>query len=106
MQKEVVDGKINMVMLHWQQNPEGGIEDSVAHVKEMLELKKKELLQLVFSDRFEQEMSKSCKQTHFYCMKVFEMFFNSANLFDSETALMQDKQIHLPSHYSSKTLQP
>ncbi|KAG6384152.1 hypothetical protein SASPL_156055 [Salvia splendens] len=97
-QKEVVDGKMNMVMLHWQQNPESGIEESVAHVREMLELKKKELVQLVFSDRFEQEMSKSCKQTHLYCMKVFEMFFNSANLFDSETALMQDinKSIYLP----------
>ncbi|XP_047964745.1 (E,E)-geranyllinalool synthase-like [Salvia hispanica] len=98
-QKEVVDGKMNLVMLHWQQNPDSGIEESVAHVKEMLELKKKELLQLVFSDRFDEEMmSKSCKQTHLYCMKVFEMFFNSANLFDSETALMQDinKSIYLP----------
>ncbi|KAL1560201.1 geranyllinalool synthase [Salvia divinorum] len=97
-QKEVVDGKMNLVMLHWQQNQESGIEDSVAHVREMLELKKKELVQLVFSDRFDQEMSKSCKHTHLYCMKVFEMFFNSANLFDSETALVQDinKSIYLP----------
>ncbi|XP_057764549.1 S-linalool synthase [Salvia miltiorrhiza] len=98
-QKEVVDGKMNMVVLHWHENPKGSIEDSVAHVREILELKRKEFLQHVFSD--EEMMSKSCKQTHLACMKAFQMFFNSANHFDSETALIQDinKSIYLPIHH-------
>nr|QEV81852.1 terpene synthase 13 [Prunella vulgaris] len=100
-QKEVEDGKMNMVVLHSLGNPNGSMEESVEYVKEMLQLKRKEFIKHVFCklDEDEQaEMPKSCKQTHLYCMKVFEMFFNSANLFDSDTALVEDiqKSLYLP----------
>lgn len=86
---------MNMVMLHSHENPGASIQESEAYVKAILELKRKEFLQHVFTG---EEMPTSCKQTHLYCMKVFEMFYNSANLFDSETALVEDvkKSIYLP----------
>lgn len=84
-----------MVLLHWLQHPNGSIEESVAQVKQMLEVKRKEFMLHVMEG---EEMPESCKQIHLQCMKVFEMFFNSGNLFDSETALLDDinKSIYLP----------
>ncbi|KAH6829065.1 hypothetical protein C2S53_013213 [Perilla frutescens var. hirtella] len=100
-QKEVEDGKMNLVMLQG-----GSIEDSVAHVKQIQQVKRKEFLQLVFTDSFdeEEEMPDACKKIHLYSMKVFEMFFNSANLFDSETALLEDinRSLYLPIHRKPK----
>lgn len=99
LQKEVEDGKMNLVVLHSHENPGTTIEESVAYVEDILEQKRKEFLKHVFTDG---GMPSSCKQTHLYCMKVFEMFYNSANLFDSETALVEDvkKSIYLPIHRS------
>lgn len=87
-----------MVLLHWLQHPNGSIEESVAQVKQMLEVKRKEFMQHVMGEILGEEMPESCKQIHLQCMKVFEMFFNSGNLFDSETALLDDinKSIYLP----------
>ncbi|KAI3456292.1 hypothetical protein Pfo_012955 [Paulownia fortunei] len=97
-QKEQVDGKVNLVLLHLNENPNVSIEDSIAYVKQILEVKRKEFLEHVFMDGFDGDMPKSCKHIHLSCMKVFQMFFNSANLFDSETALLDDikKAIYLP----------
>lgn len=88
---------MNLVVLHSHENPGATIEESVAYVEDILELKRKEFLKHIFMDG---GMPRSCKQTHLYCMKVFEMFYNSANLFDSETALVEDvkKSIYLPIH--------
>ncbi|KAL8460390.1 hypothetical protein ACS0TY_032067 [Phlomoides rotata] len=91
-QKEEADGKMNLVLLHLHQHPNLSIEDSVTYVKQMLETKRKEFMEQVLMDidSDHEDMARSCKKIHLYCMKVFQMFFNSANLFDSETALLED----------------
>ncbi|KAG8385580.1 hypothetical protein BUALT_Bualt03G0060000 [Buddleja alternifolia] len=103
-QKEEADGKMNLVLLHLKENPKTSIEDSITYVREILELKKKEFLKHVFMD----DMSKSCKSIHLFCMKVFQMFFNSENLYDSETALLDtiNKAIYLPIHHKKPFLKP
>lgn len=84
---------MNLVHLHMKQNPnpKACIEDSIAHVKQILEVKMKEFMTHAFTD--DNSMTKSCRQLHLSCLKVFHMFFNKANQFDSETALVNDIKI-------------
>uniref|UniRef100_A0A5B7ASI2 Uncharacterized protein n=1 Tax=Davidia involucrata TaxID=16924 RepID=A0A5B7ASI2_DAVIN len=91
---------MNLVLLHMKENPEADIEDSIAYVREILDEKKKELLQHVLMDDFI-DLPKVCKHLHLSCLKVFQMFFNSTNLFDSNKELLQDimKAIYVPLEY-------
>ncbi|XP_043700053.1 S-linalool synthase [Telopea speciosissima] len=88
-EKEREDGKMNLVILYLKENPEADIQDSISSIENILDEKKKELLEHVLMNDVGQ-MSKSCKQLHLSCLKVFQMFFNNANQFDSDTALLQD----------------
>nr|UNA06916.1 terpene synthase 4 [Jasminum sambac] len=96
-EKEKADGKMNLVLLHLNENPEVCIEESIAYVNEIVGLKWKEFLKHVLMDGSD-DMPKSCKRIHLACLKAFQMFFNSGNLFDSKTALVDDikKAIYLP----------
>ncbi|KAL3623418.1 hypothetical protein CASFOL_032234 [Castilleja foliolosa] len=93
--KEQADGKLNLVLLHSKENQNDTIEDSIAYVNQIIEMKRKEFIKHVFMDG---DMHKSCRRIHLSCMKVFQMFFNSGNLFDSETVLMHEIQraIYIP----------
>ncbi|KAF5944466.1 hypothetical protein HYC85_018543 [Camellia sinensis] len=108
-QKERLDGKTNLVLIHFKGYPQSEIEDSVAYVKEILEEKKRELLEhALMDDRFN-DLPKPCKLLHLSCLKVFRMFFNSSNLFDSNTELLDDvkKAIYIPPEYQiSKPSKP
>lgn len=99
-QKEQRDGKMNMVLLHLNENPKAKIDGSIAYVKGILEEMTKEFLEMVLIDGLE-DMPKSCKHFHLSCMKVFHMFFSSTNLFDSEEELLNDinKAIYIPPDY-------
>ncbi|XP_027160774.1 (E,E)-geranyllinalool synthase-like isoform X2 [Coffea eugenioides] len=103
-QKEQKDGKMNMVLLHLDENPNAKIDGSIAYVKGILEEKTKEFLEIVLMDDGPEEMPKSCKHFHLSCMKVFHMFFNSTNLFDSEEELLNDikKAICIPPDLDSQ----
>ncbi|XP_059435952.1 S-linalool synthase-like [Corylus avellana] len=96
-QKEKDEGKVNSVLLYLQENPEAGIEDSIAFVREILDKKKKEFLQHVLMDGYS-DLPKPCKHLHLSCLKVFQMFFNSTNRYDSNTKMLQDinKAFYLP----------
>ena len=96
-QKEKDEGKVNSVLLYLQENPEAGIEDSIAFVREILDEKKKEFLQHVLMDGF-CDFPKPCKHLHLSCLKVFQMFFNSTNRYDSNTEMLQDinKAFYIP----------
>ncbi|XP_059660704.1 (E,E)-geranyllinalool synthase-like [Cornus florida] len=96
-QREQADGKMNIVLLHLKENLEEGIEGSITNVKEILDEKKKELLEHILMDGFN-DLPKPCKDLHFSCLKVFQMFYNSSNGFDSNTDLLQDimKAIYTP----------
>ncbi|CAK9136639.1 unnamed protein product [Ilex paraguariensis] len=100
--KEIEDGKTNFVLLHLKENPEATMEDSIAYTKAILDEKKKEFLEHVLMDGFN-DLPKICKHLHLSCLKVFQMFFNSANLFDSDTELVHDikKAIYIPLEYQT-----
>ncbi|KAG8391624.1 hypothetical protein BUALT_Bualt01G0206700 [Buddleja alternifolia] len=95
-QKEEADGKVNLVLLHLKENRNMSIEDSITYVREILEVKRKEFLRHVFMD----DMSESYKSIHLFCMRAFEMFYTSENLFDRENAFLDaiSKAIYLPIH--------
>ncbi|XP_027338125.1 (E,E)-geranyllinalool synthase-like [Abrus precatorius] len=95
--KEKEDGKFNSVLVNLIENPEHDIEDSIAFVREIIEKKRKEFLEHVLIDGL-CDLPKPCKQLHLSCLKVFNMFFNSRNIYDSNTELVEDinKAIYLP----------
>ncbi|XP_061977401.1 (E,E)-geranyllinalool synthase [Populus nigra] len=89
--KEQKEGKTNFVLLHLKENPEADIEDSIAYAREILDKKKKELLEHALMDGFN-DFSKPCRHLHLSCVKVFQMFFDSSNRYDSNTEMFQDIQ--------------
>ncbi|XP_058073232.1 (E,E)-geranyllinalool synthase-like [Magnolia sinica] len=88
-EKENEEGKMNLVLLYLKENPEANIEDSIKFIRRILDKKKKELLEHVLVDGVS-DMPKSCKQLHLSVLKVFQMFFNSSNDFDSPTQLLDN----------------
>ncbi|KAI8525459.1 hypothetical protein RHMOL_Rhmol13G0231900 [Rhododendron molle] len=96
-QKELEVGKKNFVILYSKANPKAGLESSIKHVKEIIEEMKKELLEQAFMDGFN-DLPKTCNHFHVSILRVFYMFFNSSNLFDSATELLHDinRAIHVP----------
>ncbi|TKY71659.1 S-linalool synthase [Spatholobus suberectus] len=107
--KEKEDGKLNSILVNLIENPELDIEDSIAFVRKIIEKKKKEFLEHVLIDGL-CDLPKPSKQLHLSCLKVFHMFFNSRNRFDSNTEMVEDinKAIYLPLGRTTKhlSLQP
>uniref|UniRef100_A0A803LPR9 Terpene synthase metal-binding domain-containing protein n=1 Tax=Chenopodium quinoa TaxID=63459 RepID=A0A803LPR9_CHEQI len=97
--KEVKDGKINSVHIYMKENPEANIEDAIHYVENLLEETKMKLLELALMDGNDvEDLPKPCKRLHLTALKVFQMFFNSANHFDSKDSLLNDinKAIFIP----------
>ncbi|KVI00937.1 Terpene synthase, metal-binding domain-containing protein [Cynara cardunculus var. scolymus] len=88
-QKEQVEGKMNLVLLHFKENPDASMDDSIDQVKSLLDMKRKELLKHVFMDD-NSDFPKQWKYLHLSCFKVFQMLYNSTNLFDKDTELQVD----------------
>lgn len=97
VQKEREVGKMNYTLLHFNGNPKGQIEDSIDFVKVILGYKKKEFLENVLMDGFN-DMPRTMKLLHLSCLNVFHMFFNSCNLFDTKEAILEDimRSIYIP----------
>lgn len=107
-QKEIEDGKMNYVLLYMKENPEADINDSIAFVRDLLDKKRKELLKHVLTDGLS-DLPEASRHLHLSCMKVFQMFFNSSNRYDSNTEMLQDiqKAIYIPPDIGiSKPLMP
>ncbi|KAH7545954.1 hypothetical protein FEM48_Zijuj01G0149000 [Ziziphus jujuba var. spinosa] len=105
-QKEKDEGKLNSILLCLEKNPELDVEELTANVRGIIEKKKEEFLEQVLMDGFA-DLPKPCNQLHLYCLKVFQMFFNSSNLYDSNMELLGDigKAIYIPLEIqSSKSL--
>lgn len=80
-----------MVLLYLKENPKANIDDAIAFVENTLEVKKKEFLKLVFStDSAWSDIPREWKLMHLSCLKLFQMFYNSMNAFDSPTALLNN----------------
>ncbi|KAK4340579.1 hypothetical protein RND71_039080 [Anisodus tanguticus] len=106
-QKEREVGKMNYTLLHLNENPGGHIEDSIDFVKEILVDKKKEFLENVLMDGFN-DMPRTMKLLHLSCLNVFHMFFNSCNLFDTKEAILEDimRAIYIPLDQNEQTPMP
>lgn len=95
------------------ENPRADIEDAIAHIRKLLHGKKKEFLELVKCDGYS-NIPLELKELHLSCLKIFQVFYDSGNLFDSQTALLQsiNKAIYEPlatksspySHKSEKSI--
>lgn len=105
MQKEKEEGKPNLVLLHMKENPNVGVEQSIEVIQKILDEKKREFLEQVLVSGMS-DMTEECKLLHFHCLKVFQMFFNSINAFDSPTELLADinKAIYDPLEIDHKIL--
>ncbi|KAH0763500.1 hypothetical protein KY290_019573 [Solanum tuberosum] len=103
-QKEREVGKMNYTLLHFNENPRGQIEDSIDFVKVILGDKKKEFLENVLMDGFN-DMPRTMKLLHLSCLNVFHMFFNSCNLFDTKSAILEDimRAIYIPLGQNEQT---
>ncbi|KAJ9168896.1 hypothetical protein P3X46_020375 [Hevea brasiliensis] len=104
-EKEQKDGKTNFVLLRLEKKPGAEVEDSIAITKEILKEKKRELIQHALKDGFK-DLPKQCRHLYLSFLKVFQMFFNSSNRYDSTTEMLQDiqKAIYLPlEHYRIST---
>ncbi|KAJ4849671.1 hypothetical protein Tsubulata_019869 [Turnera subulata] len=89
--KEEEEGKKNFVLLHMKENPEADIEESVAYTRDMLDKLKQEFLQHALMDG-PSDVSRPFRELHLSSLKVFHMFFDSSNRYDSNTAMLQDIQ--------------
>lgn len=108
-QKEQIDGKMNFVLLHLKENPRSCMDDSIAYVKHILDEKMREFLELVLMDGNggldDRTVPKIMKQLHLSCMKTFQMFFNSTNLYDTKSELFDDikQAIYVPLHSQQRS---
>nr|AGN70888.1 geranyllinalool synthase [Grindelia hirsutula] len=100
-EKEQEEGKMNLVLLHFKENPDASMDDSIAAVQKILDGKRKELMKHIFTDADNNDFPNHWKKLHLSCFKVFQMLFNSANLYDTETELRSDieKAIYIPPQY-------
>ncbi|GJY13172.1 (E,E)-geranyllinalool synthase-like protein [Tanacetum coccineum] len=98
--KEQEEGKMNLVLLHFKDNPNASLDDSVAEVQRFLERKRQELLAHIFTDD-NGDFPSQWKYLHLSCFKVFQMLFNSANLYDTDAELQYDieRAIYIPPQY-------
>ncbi|XP_010418061.1 PREDICTED: (E,E)-geranyllinalool synthase-like isoform X2 [Camelina sativa] len=88
-QKEQEQRKINSVLLHMKSHCGLKIEDSIAYIEKIIDSKRKEFMEYVLMDKFS-DLSKPCKDIHMSLYKVFEMFFNKKNRYDSDTEMLED----------------
>ncbi|KAK1421922.1 hypothetical protein QVD17_24659 [Tagetes erecta] len=110
-QKEQEEGIMNLVLLHFNRNPDAGIDDSISEVKKLLEVKRNELLKHVFTYDNDDAIGShnQWKYLHLSCFKVFQMLFNSSNLYDNDVDLQSDieKAIYIsPKHDFPKYIKP
>ena len=81
---------MNFVLLYLKENPDANIEDSINFVQLLLGQLKKEFLQHVLDELC--DLPEPSRRLHLGCLKVFHMFFNSSNRYDSDTDMLHDIQ--------------
>lgn len=65
------------------------IEDSIAYIEKIIESMRREFVEYVLMDELG-DLPKPCKDIHMSVCKVFDMFFNKKNRYDSDTEMLQD----------------
>nr|QMW48846.1 terpene synthase 5 [Cananga odorata] len=87
-EKEGKEGTPNLVLLLMEGNTKVSMEKASAYIKKILDKAKHELVELVLMDD-KNCVPKPCRRLHLNVTTIFQMFYNSANVFDSPTALLQ-----------------
>ena len=74
------------------------MEEVIASVRDILRKKKEELLEHVFRDGLSADLPREYRLLHLSSVKVFQMFFDSSNRYDSDTEMLEDiaKAIYVP----------
>ncbi|RWR96468.1 diterpene geranyllinalool synthase [Cinnamomum micranthum f. kanehirae] len=88
-QKERKEGMNNLVLLFMERHPDSKIEQAYTYITETLDRTKKDLLEHALIDD-KNCVPKSCRKIHLIILKIFQMFYNSTNRYDSPTAMIQD----------------
>ncbi|CAA7029667.1 unnamed protein product [Microthlaspi erraticum] len=88
-QKEQEQGKINSVLVHMRSHCSLEIEDSISYIQKIIDSKRREFVEHALMDEFS-DLPKPCKDIHMSFCKVYEMFFNKKNRYDSDTEMLQD----------------
>lgn len=88
---------MNYVLLYMKENPDANIDDSITFMRDLIDKKRKELCTHALMDGLS-DLPVESRRLHLSCMKVFQMFFNSSNRYDSNTEMIQDirKAIYVP----------
>ncbi|XP_058095948.1 (E,E)-geranyllinalool synthase-like isoform X1 [Magnolia sinica] len=86
--KESETGTPNLVLLLMQEDPNGNIEDVSAYITKILDRKKHELLEHILMDD-KNIIPRPCRKLHLINLRIFQMFYNSKNAFDSATEMVQ-----------------
>jgi len=91
-------------MLYLRENPDANIGDAIDYLQNILEDAKMKVLEHKLIQDVG-NLPNSFKMLHLGCLKVFQMFFNSANHFDSKDALRSDinKAIFTPLEIKEET---
>ncbi|RVW46283.1 (E,E)-geranyllinalool synthase [Vitis vinifera] len=100
--------EVQLCVTLFERKPRADTEDSISYMTDIMDEKKKGLLEHALMDGLD-DLPKPCKHLHLSCFKVFQMFFNSGNRFDSNTELVHDinKAIYIPLEVqTSKPLKP
>ncbi|RVX08508.1 (E,E)-geranyllinalool synthase [Vitis vinifera] len=100
--------EVQLCVALFERKPRADTEDSISYMTDIMDEKKKGLLEHALMDGLD-DLPKPCKHLHLSCFKVFQMFFNSGNRFDSNTELVHDinKAIYIPLEVqTSKPLKP
>jgi len=71
------------------ENPGANLEEAIDYVQSMLDDAKMKMLEHALRNDLG-DLPESFKKLHLGCLKAFQMFFNSANHFDSKESLLSD----------------
>ncbi|KAL5579366.1 hypothetical protein UlMin_011808, partial [Ulmus minor] len=101
-EREKDEGKVNSVLLYLENNSEVDMEESIAGLRKMVDKKKEELLEHVLMDGIN-DLPKSWRQLHLSFLKIYQMFYNVSNRYDSDTEMVEDIKKAI---YISPKIQP
>ncbi|WOL18082.1 hypothetical protein Cni_G26875 [Canna indica] len=88
-QKEIESGKFNMVPLYSKENQGACAEDSIEHIRNIIEMKEKEFMEIYMNVDSYAGVPNEWKELHLATLKSFRMLFDTSNVFDSPTALLK-----------------
>ncbi|KAL4193730.1 hypothetical protein AMTRI_Chr06g178270 [Amborella trichopoda] len=88
-EREIKECKPNFVSLLLRQNRRQTTQDVIDNLKKILDQKERRLLEKLLIEE-ENSLPSPCRKIHLRILKIFQMFYNGTNVFDSPTQLLGD----------------